>query len=102
MLRCNFFGHALLIASFAQPLWHIARAKLLTNAAQHHSYSRSARYGRTGIGTHDPASHICGLSLSCILAIRVRTTQDTSDRPAVIVSKVSADAQIECNNSYKP
>ena len=42
--------HASHTAGFAQP-------KFLTNAAQHRSYPKSARYGRAGIRTHD---HVIG------------------------------------------
>ena len=45
-----------LTAGFAQPLRHTwySQGKFLTNAAQHRSYPKSARYGRAGIRTHDP------------------------------------------------
>ena len=39
------------------------------------------------------------LALSCIFG---RTALDGSDRPTAVVSKVGADALVECMSSYKP
>ena len=40
---------------------------------------------------------IFGLALSCILAAQVHTVPDGPDQPTAIVSKVGADAPVECN-----
>ena len=40
---------------------------------------------------------IFGLALSCILAAQVHPVPDGPDRPTAIVSKVGADAPVECN-----
>ena len=79
-----------------------SQGKFLTNAAQHRSYPKSARYGRAAIQTHDPVVGYLVWHSAAILTAQVRTAPNGSDRPTAIVSKVGADAPVECKSSYKP
>ena len=94
---------ALLTAGFAQPLRHIARpssSPMLPNTVLTRSQLGMAEPG------FEPTTLwldiLFGLALSCNLAAQVRTAPDGSDRPTAVVSKVGADAPVECKSSYKP
>ena len=79
-----------------------SQGKFLTNAAQNRSYPKSARYGRAGIRTHDPVVGYLVWLWAAFLAAHVCNVPDGSDRPTTIVSKVGAEATVECKSSYKP
>ena len=42
------------------------------------------------------------MHFSLYITVQVGAAMDGSDRPTAIVSKVGANAQIECKSSYKP
>ena len=99
---CSYSRASLAPSRFYPTTVAYSLGKFLTNAAQHRSYPKSARYGRAWDRTHDPVVWPFGLASTAFGRTTPHRCLNRPAHPTALVSKVGAVAQSVCKRLYKP